>query len=145
MKIPTMRKTLFLLIGASASAFSVADIVVVGSSGLPELSAKEARQIFLKRSHTFRDGTPAIPIDLSDNYNIKWQFYEKVVGKERSQVYAYWTRASVGAKKTTQPEQVETVDDLKKHLKKTGAIGYIDAKYVEPGMNVLLTIPVENS
>lgn len=144
MKSPKI-KTSVLFIALSASASSFSDIVIVGSSGLPELSAKEARQIFLKRSSTFPDGTPAIPIDLSDNYTVKWQFYEQVVGKERSQVYAYWTRASIGAKKTSQPVQVQTVDALKQYLKKAGAIGYIDSRLVEPGMNVLLTIPAENS
>ncbi len=144
MKFPII-KTTMLFIALTPSIYTYADIAIVGSSGLPELSAMEARQIFLKRSSTFADGTPAIPIDLTDDNTVKWQFYEKVVGKDSTQVYAYWARAKVVGKITSQPTQVQTIDALKKHLKQTGAIGYIDAKNVEPGMNVLLRIPAENS
>jgi hypothetical protein len=134
-------KTGLLIIALGASAYGCADIVIVGCADVPAVSLKEVRQIFLKRSSAFPDGTSAIPIDLSDNQSIKWQFYQKVVGKERSQVYSYWARASVSNKKATQPEQVQTIADLKKQLKKQGSIGYMDAKYVESGMNVLLRIP----
>jgi hypothetical protein len=132
-------KLTFFIAALAISAQSMADIVVVGSKGLPELSAQEARQIFLKRTVTFANGTPAIPIDLADSIEIKWDFYNKVVGKEKSEVYNYWMRAlynSIGE----QPEQVSTVADLKKRLQQSGVVGYIDAKDVEPDMNVLLRI-----
>lgn len=69
----------------------------------------------------------------------------ELMSKERSQIYAYWARASVNAKKDVQPVQVSSVTDLKKYLQQSGTVGYIDSRYIEPGMNVLLRIPDEKS
>lgn len=124
----------------SLSNFGYSDIVVVGNINTPQLSKKLAKQIFLKKIDVLPNGVTATPIDLTDNNDVKWDFYQKIAGKKPAQIHSYWSRA-VFSGRGNPPEQVNSVAELKRRLSNdTGAIGYIDEKDVSADMKVLLRI-----
>ena len=126
----------------SLNGMGYCDIVVVGNQDAPELSKSMAKQIFLKKIDVLPNGITVTPIDLSDNNEIKWDFYQKVAGKKPAQIHSYWSRA-VFSGKGNPPEQVDSVAELKRMIAKNrGVIGYIDEKDVSPDMKILLRIAI---
>lgn len=135
-------KLLCLCLFLSFSNLSNSDIVIVGNLNAPELSKKLAKQIFLKKIDVLPNGVTATPIDLTDNNDVKWNFYQKIAGKKPAQIHSYWSRA-VFSGRGSPPDQVHSVAELKRRLSKdTGAIGYIDEKDVSADMKVLLRISI---
>lgn len=117
-----------------------ADIVVLGSPDVPSLDKRAVKQIFLKKSKSYGNGLAATPYDLPDENDIKWRFYKSVMGKKPAQLNSYWSRALF----TGSGEPPQVLNSEKNMIKKinsgSGLIGYIDAKHVEPGMNVLYRV-----
>lgn len=139
MKIRFLAVSSLLLSCLSVPTYS--DVVVVGSADMPPITEKLARKIFLKKVTSLPGGVELIPIDLTDDNQAKWDFYKKVIRKKPSQIHAYWARAlfsGIG----NPPEQVNTIAELKERLGEPGVLGYIDAKDVEPSMNILLRISI---
>ncbi len=137
-----LSKTVCLCLFLSLSNLGYSDIVVIGNMNAPELSKKLAKQIFLKKVDVLPNGVTATPIDLTDNNDIKWYFYQKIAGKKPAQVHSYWSRA-VFSGRGNPPDQVNSAAELKsKLLTDAGAIGYLDEKDVSPDMKVLLRISI---
>lgn len=132
----------FALVGFCAlmlSGTASADIVVVGSKDMPQITEKLAKKIFLKKIAKLPNGMEVTPLDLAGDEDTKWTFYKKVVKKKPSQVHAYWSRALFSGLGNP-PDQVSDVSELKERLNEPGVIGYIHADQLDSGMNVLLRI-----
>jgi hypothetical protein len=85
--------TFLLLVALLASSPIRAEILIVTSnrSGPIELTRDQAEKLYLGRSSTFSDGTPASLVDLP-NGPVRDEFYLKLTGKNPSQIQAYWSR-----------------------------------------------------
>jgi len=132
--------TLALLSSISLSGACLADIVIIGSPDTPQLNKKTAKLLYMKKINAFPNGLAATPLDLPDHSELKWRFYKRVLGKKPAQVNSYWSRALfTGAGEP--PETLESIDALKKRIQSgSGLIGYLDARDVDPSMNVIFKI-----
>jgi ABC-type phosphate transport system substrate-binding protein len=123
------------LIGSAASADVVA--VVSAKSAVTSLTVAQVADIFLGRTSRFPNGTPAVPVDLSDGSAERDEFYVKVAGKTPAQVRAYWSKIIFTGR--GQPPKAVTNDfDVKRYVvANLDAIGYIDAGMVDDSVRVL--------
>ncbi len=117
-----------------------ADIVVVGSPGMPSLDKRAIKRIFLKKTASYGDGITVTPFDLPDENDVKWRFYKSVMGKKPAQLNSYWSRVLFTG--SGEPPQVLNSEQslINKVNTGSGLIGYIDAANVKPGMNILYRV-----
>jgi len=135
---------LFALIGLGLSLSSniYADtVVIVGSdSGLNEISAKEAKSIFLGKSKKLPDGKAATPVEQPTESTNREAFNKKILKKNEQKLKAYWSK-KVFSGKGKPPKQLNDDAAVKIFVNKTdGAIGYIDSKNIDSSVKTVLTI-----
>jgi ABC-type phosphate transport system substrate-binding protein len=134
-----MKSTLCTAAAALAllgSAPALAEIVVIVNTANPasRMFSEQASQFFLGKSEMFT------PVDLSDNA-IRNEFYQKLAGKDSSQVKAIWSKL-VFTGKGTAPVEYHSAAEVKKAVAANPkAIGYIDKSAVDSTVKVILTLP----
>ena len=127
--------TLLLLL-ASTGARGEFAVVVADDSPIDSLEEMEVASIFLAKTNRFPNGDRAMPIELKDN-PVRSDFYREVSGKTPSQLNSYWaTLVFTGKGKPPRGyrDKQEFVQQLE-HL--PGAISYLPADQVQPGMKVV--------
>lgn len=138
------RIVLFLLISLSVllglwSTTARAELVVVVNArcGVALMTRNEVINIFFGRSRQFFNGVEAQPVDLADANLDRERFYQALVGKDLSQVDAYWSR-QVFSGRTRPPPKVATPDDVIKWVvANPGGIGFVDAAKVDARVRVV--------
>ncbi len=135
---------LFLLLLAAASGTALSgDLVVVVSakSGIDRLSRGELVNIYMGRYRALPDGRVAFPIDLPDVHPARVQFYRKLVGKELSEINAYWARL-VFSGKTTPPRQAGQLSEVVEWVSsRPGAVAYLERNRLDERLKVVLELP----
>jgi ABC-type phosphate transport system substrate-binding protein len=119
------------------SAPAQADIVAIVSakSSVTHLTPNQVADIFLGRTSRFPDGSPAVPVDLSDGAGER--FYAKIAGKTPAQIKAYWSKI-IFTGRGQPPKAVPTARDMKKFIAENiDAIGYMDSAMVDDSVRVL--------
>jgi ABC-type phosphate transport system substrate-binding protein len=116
---------------------AMAEIVVVVNQKNPatRMMSEQAAQFFLGKSAMFT------PIDQNDDTAIKSEFYQKISGKDTSQVKAIWVKL-VFTGKSTLPKSVANSTEVKKAVAADPmAIGYIEKSALDGSVKAILTIP----
>lgn len=137
-----MRRSLtlkLLLVWFMAITHAYADVVVVVSAKNPlsSLTSDQAARIFLGKTDTFPDGSPALPVDLPDGSSVRDEFYAKVVHKTPSQLTAYWSKV-VFTGEGRPPKLLESSAAVRKAVAKNlEAIGYLDKSAVDSSVKVI--------
>lgn len=135
----TKRMVLVLLTGIAATAAAEVVVVVSAKSPVGPLTADQAAQIFLGKSATFPGGGQAVPIDQAESAPARSDFYQKVTGKDASQLKAYWSKI-VFTGKGQPPKEVPGNADVKKLVAENPSlIGYIDKGAVDSSVKAVLT------
>ncbi len=123
-------------------AFSAQPIAVVVSAQSPvgPMTAEQLSQVFTSKATSLPGGSSAILIDQVDGSPLRDEFYNKLAGKNPSQMKALWARLAFSG--SAQPPKVAGGDtDVKKAVAATpGAIGYIDKSAVDGSVKVLLIV-----
>lgn len=130
----------FILAATCALSFSaLADIsVVVHPSNTTSATQSELSKIFLGKKKTFPNGQQAVPVNQEDTAVSK-EFNTKVLGKQDSQLKAYWSKL-VFTGKGTPPKKVANDDEVLALVKSNpNIIGYIDSSKVTGDVKVLAT------
>jgi ABC-type phosphate transport system substrate-binding protein len=130
--LPTLLAALSLVASAQASA----EIVVIVNTANPasRMFSEQASQFFLGKSEMFT------PIDLSDTAT-RNEFYQKLTGKDASQVKAIWSKL-VFTGKGTAPVEYHSAAEVKKAVAANPkAIGYIEKSAVDSTVKVILALP----
>ena len=117
---------------------SLADVVViVHPSNANSLDNATIARIFLGKSKTFPDGAQAVPINLQEGSPASDAFNATVLGKNGSQLKAYWSQL-VFTGKGAPPKQVDSEDELKKLIAANpNMIGYIDAAKLDASVKAV--------
>lgn len=136
MNINRMRAGLLgmaLLLALPAQADNV---VVIGHAQLPKLNAGALRKLYTGRS-TEVNGAPVIVVNALPGSPVRNRFLSLYVEQDDERYVAYWTvRRFIG--KGLPPREMESSSAIIDFVQKTpGAIGYIDAAELKPGLNVL--------
>ncbi len=131
MRAALLGLTLLLAVPAQAD-----NVVVIGHAQLPKLSAVALRKLYTGRS-TEVNGAPVIVVNALPGSPVRSRFLSIYVEQDDERYVAYWTvRRFIG--KGVPPRELESGTAIIDFVQKTpGAIGYIDAAELKPGLNVL--------
>ncbi len=94
-------------------------------------------KIYLGKAKKFPDGTAAVPVDQKEGSALRSGFLDAMVGKNESQMKAYWSRLIFTGGGI--PPQVMDSDQAVKDFvaKEVGGIGFIDASAVDSSVKVV--------
>jgi ABC-type phosphate transport system substrate-binding protein len=135
MRLPTLLLLLLLAAGPAAAQEVVA--VVSARSPITALNADQVADIFLGKATRFPDGTRAVPIDQTEESEVRDRFYALYARKSPSQVKAHWAKI-IFTGRGHPPVQVPNSAEAKKAIAgNPRAIGYIDARSVDTSVRVL--------
>ena len=126
-----------------ASVTAKADIAVIVSpqSAARHLSREDVADIFLRKSTRLPGGERVEPLDQNEGSGSRDAFYRSLLGKNPTQVKAFWIH-QIFAGRATPPLQAGNDADIKTIISSTpGQIGYIDRKDVDDTVKVMLILP----
>lgn len=120
-----------------------AEIAVITNPDVKEIGISKAKlaDIYLGRKHSYSDGSTIVPVDQAEDSAIRDKFYQAVVGMSGSAVNRYWSRLRFSGKGN--PPMVISGDEAVRDwvASHPGGIGYIDGKYLNNSVKVVLIIP----
>lgn len=128
-----------ILVATMFSAIAHAGVaVIVHPSNTSSVSEEDVQRLFLGKSKSFPSGGEATPINSKDAGS-RDQFNQAVLGKNESQVKAYWSQL-VFTGKGTPPKELDSDDAVKAFVASTpNAIGYIDASKVDGSVKAVIS------
>jgi hypothetical protein len=138
-----LRLLLSLLVAAllAATAARAADadggaIVVIAHSSVAKLDAPTLQRLYTGRAIEV-GGNPVSPSNLAVGNPLRERFLSQVLGQDNDKYVAYWTvRRHIG--KGIPPREFRSAAEVIDHVQGTaGAIGYIAASDLRPGLNVV--------
>jgi len=118
---------------------ALADLVVVvnARTGVAVMTRNEIVNIFFGRYRQFFNGVEAQPVDLVDGNPDRARFYSALVGKDLSDVNAYWSR-QVFSGRMQAPPRVGTADEVLRWVSShPGGIGFIDLSKADARVRVV--------
>lgn len=125
------------------SQFSYAGVAVITNPGVKEigLSKSKLADIYLGKLKRFANGMKIQPVDLPANNAAHQKFYREVIKKSDSTVNRYWAKLKFSGKGTPP----KTLDDPREVIRwvsnNKGAVGYVDGKYLNKSVKVVLILP----
>ncbi|HUN90474.1 MAG TPA: hypothetical protein VMU33_00340 [Burkholderiaceae bacterium] len=124
-----------LLCGALATRADDGGIAVIAHPGMSPLDAAVLQRLYTGRAIEVA-GVPATVVNLPASSGVREHFFAQVLATDNDKYVAYWTvRRHIG--KGVPPRELDTVTQVIDFVQATpGAIGYIPATEVRPGMNV---------
>ena len=125
----------FLLVSGSA----VADLVVVVNtrSGVAAMTRNEVINIFFGRYRQFFNGLEAQPVDLLDSHPDRARFYNALVGKNLSEVDAYWSKQIFSGRTPPPPRLAGSEEVLRWVASHPGGIGFVDLNKADARVRVV--------
>jgi len=131
---------LFLWVG-SAPAHAALAIIVHPSNNLSGITADQAADIYLGKSGVFPNGQRVTPVDQGPSSPAHLKFYKAVVKKDGSALKVYWSKLLFTGKGQP-PREIGDDAEMKSWVASNpDAIGYVDGKFVDSTVKVLLIIP----
>ncbi|MCB4361532.1 substrate-binding domain-containing protein [Quatrionicoccus australiensis] len=118
---------------------AVADLVVVvnARNGVAVMTRNEVTNIFFGRYRQFFNGVEAQPVDLIDSHPDRARFYAALVGKDISDVNAYWSRQVFSGRMQAPPRVNSTEEVLKWVSSHPGGIGFVDLAKADARVRVV--------
>lgn len=126
----------FVLLPAMADAA----VVVIGSPDIevPSLSDKTVRNLYLGKTVQLDNGVRVEVIDLPSGNSVRDEFYEKVVGKDTTQVRAYWAKRIFTGKGSPPDTKLDERAVIRWVSEAPGRIGYVSPEAVNDTVRILL-------
>ena len=126
---------LLLAIGLLPSAMA-GEVLVIGHPGMGKLDGTAIQKIFTGRIVEL-GGSPIIAVNQPPGSPARNRFLEAFLGQDEEKYTAYWTvRRFIG--KGLPPKDLSTASEIMQFVHTTpGAIAYIDAAELKPGLNIL--------
>lgn len=141
MKISLIAVVALLFGGAVFEASAALAIIAHPSNKLSGISAEDAAHLFLGKTGEFSNGQRATPVHQAGNAPSRAKFLKGVLKKDEDELTAYWSKLQFSGK--GQPPR-ELADDAAVKAFVVGnpdAIGYVDGKFVDGSVKVLLIVP----
>ncbi len=133
MRLPALFCLFALLLPAAAGAGELV-VVVRQDSEIVQLSRDDVINIFLGRYRQLPSGKLAEPLDLTPDSGT---FYERLTGKSRAEINAYWARLLFTGR-TSPPRNISSPDKMIEALLQSAqAIGYVDQAKVDRRLRVV--------
>jgi ABC-type phosphate transport system substrate-binding protein len=129
---------LLLALLANTAGLRAADgVVVIGHASIKRLDTLTLARIYTGRVIEV-DGISVTAINANAGSDVRTRFLQMFLQQDEDKYTAYWTvRRYIG--KGASPREMSKSSDVIRFVTSTpGAIGYIDASDMQPGLNVLL-------
>tara|TARA_R110001592_G_scaffold175466_5_gene414733 strand:+ start:57342 stop:57803 length:462 start_codon:yes stop_codon:yes gene_type:complete len=106
-------------------------VIVNQKSELSELNKKQVMSIFLGRARNFPNGKTAKAFDHGLDSAIREAFFERLTGKQLSDIDAYWARLSYSGR-AFPPKSISNVNGILEEVgRNKNAISYVKDKSPE--------------
>lgn len=126
-----------LLILPVGSALAELVVVVNARNGVAVMTRNEIINIFFGRYRQFFNGVEAQPVDLVDSHPDRARFYSGLVGKDVSEVNAYWSRL-IFSGRTQAPPRLNNPDEVLKWVSShPGGIGFVELSKADARVRVV--------
>lgn len=134
-----MMKLLLVILSLLISMGSAfAEPVIVGNlNGVDNISASDAKKLFLGKLKTLPNGTKPIVIEYPDGSAIREAFHSKVTGKTGSQLQAYWSQMVFRGKGNPPKEVGSAAAVIAEITANPAVIGYVDSSEVTDQLKVI--------
>ncbi len=111
--------------------------VLIGNASVPRIDLATAQRLYTGRAVEV-GGSPVTVVNAAPGSKLRERFMSDVMKQEDNKYVAYWTvRKHVG--KGTPPRELKSVEEIIEFVQSTpGAMGYIAASDVRPGMNIVM-------
>lgn len=131
--------SLWILLGGLVAWEAQAELVVVVNArlGVAAMTRNEVINIFFGRYRQFFNGAEAEPVDLVDSNPDRARFYAALVGKDISEVNAYWSRQLFSGHMQPPTKVASQEDVLKWVASHPGGIGFIDLAKADARVRVV--------
>lgn len=118
---------------------ALADLVVVvnARNGVAVMTRNEVVNIFFGRYRQFFNGVEAQPVDLVDSNPERARFYAGLVGKDISEVNAYWSRLIFSGRVQAPPRMSNAEEVLKWVSSHPGGIGFVELSKADARVRVV--------
>jgi ABC-type phosphate transport system substrate-binding protein len=103
---------LSLLMLFTSAIHAEVSVIVSANNANASIDADTLSRIFLGKTSNFPDGNQAIPVDQTEGAAARESFNDKVLGKNSSQLKAYWSRLIFTGKGTPPKESGSDADLL---------------------------------
>ena len=132
---------MLLMWAGSAPADAALAVIVHPSNSMSGISADQAADIYLAKVSVFPNGMRAIPVDQASSNAARKKFYSAVIKKDESALRVYWSKLLFTGK-AQPPRDIGDDADVKSWVAANpDAIGYVDGKFVDSTVKVLLILP----
>ena len=127
---------LFMGLAAATGARAAEPVVLIGHPALPPLDAGMVQRLYTGRAVSVQ-GMPVTVFNAEPGSGLRQRFLSLFLQQDDAQYRAYWTvRRHIG--QGVPPRELPSSAELIALVQTTpGAVGYINAQDVRPGMNVL--------
>lgn len=118
---------------------ALADLVVVVNvrSGVAAMTRSDVINIFFGRNRQFFNGQEAQPVDLEDTHPHRAQFYKQLLGKDLSEVNAYWSRQVFTGRMQAPPRLSSSDEVLKWVAARPGGVGFVELSRADARVRVV--------
>ena len=127
----------WLLVQPAAEVRAELVVVVNARCGVAAMTRNEVVNLFFGRTRQFFNGIEAQPVDMLDAHPDRARFYNALLGKDLSEINAYWSRQVFSGRmqppvKVGSPEEV-----LKWVVSHPGGIGFVDLSRADARVRVV--------
>jgi ABC-type phosphate transport system substrate-binding protein len=114
-----------------------ADVLVIANAAVPSLDAATVYRLYTGRAIEVA-GVAVTVVNVAPGSRLRDRFLDRYLQQDDDKYRAYWTvRRHVG--KGVPPREFKTTAEVIDYVQRTpGAIGYVDAGDVKPGVRVVL-------
>lgn len=127
----------WVLIQPAAEVRAELVVVVNARSGVAAMTRNEVINVFFGRNRQFFNGLEAQPVELADSHPELARFYRLLVGKDMSDINAYWSR-QVFSGRMQPPAKVQSTDEILKWVvSHPGGIGVVDLAKADARVRVV--------
>ncbi len=127
----------WLLVQPAAEVCAELVVVVNARCGVAAMTRNEVINVYFGRNRQYFNGVEAQPVDLSDNHPDRARFYSLLVGKDLSEINAYWSR-QVFSGRMQPPAKVSASEEvLRWVVSHPGGMGFVDLAKADARVRVV--------
>ena len=113
-------------------------VVVNGANAADEISKQQLENLFMKKTATWSNGQPALPVDLAAASSTRQGFSKVIFGRDVNAIKSFWQRQIFSGRGVPPPEKASDDGVLDFVRANPGAIGYVSSNTdVGSGVKVL--------
>jgi ABC-type phosphate transport system substrate-binding protein len=136
-------RLILLLLTSSAAAPTSAELAVIANPDNPlsAITISEVTRIYLGKTRLFPSGERVTPVDQAEDRYAREHFYQAVAEMDNTAVKQYWSRLMFSGKGYP-PETLSDNESVRNWVAEhASGLGYIDRKFADKSVKVLLIIP----